>query len=421
MIVTWAPGECPLVIGQPYYIEVTKDGGGIFDSVYINTGNPFAYGNAFQNGISIANVDLAGTIMEEESNGSATRPTVKITAEPAPGARGTNDLTISWNTDVASDSKIEFAVETPPYTGSTISTQLVTAHSLTVTGLQSHTLYHYRVTSSKPGYRSVVSRDFVICTRPAGSNLLINPGFEEGVGISPRSTLVGWTKRGSVDIRTADGSWFWSLKPTNGNWLLEGAVNGSSSDGHVFQRVSNAIPGAEYTFSAWVMTAMRENNNWKYDVWDRDQRLEYMRLGIDPTGGTNINAATIQWTPRMYSHRRYTQIARSAVAQSSNVTVFVHMKGDGGEWHTYAVDDCALTHEEIPVRFGPAILDTNRTLNVPLFSRANRSNRVESTSSLQDSNSWSTVTNFLNRSGVADFKYPATSNSPPRFFRARTW
>jgi hypothetical protein len=82
--------------------------------------------------------------------------------------------------------------------------------------------------------------------------------------------------------------------PTNGLWLLEGAVNGSSSDGYVFQRISNAVPGSEYTFSAWVMTGMRENNNWKYDVWQMDQRLIYMRIGIDPTGRNDEHGGKLE-------------------------------------------------------------------------------------------------------------------------------
>ena len=419
VIVTWSPGEVPLVPGQTYYLEVTRDGGGVFNSVYINTGNLFSFGDAYRDGSIVSGVDLAGTIMEEESSGSATRPRVLLTADPFPSNRGTNELTITWTTDVASDSKVEFAVETPPYSSSVIATELVTAHSLTLTGLQSHTLYHYRVSSSALNYRPAISRDFVICTRSAGTNLLVNPGFEEGSGGSPRSTVVGWTKSSGLDIRTSDGSWFWTLKPTNGLWLLEGAVNGSSSDGYVFQRISNAVPGSEYTFSAWVMTGMRENNNWKYDVWQMDQRLIHMRIGIDPTGGTNINSSLVQWTPRMYSHRHYTQLAKSAVAQSSNVTVFVQMKGSGGEWHTYAVDDCALTHEDIPTRFDSASL-SNRVFKAALVSRANRTNHIEATSTVENSNSWTTVTNVLNRSGITPFSYSAPSNSTPRFFRART-
>ena len=32
---------------------------------------------------------------------------------------------------------------------------------------------------------------------------------------------------------------------------------------------------------------MRENDTWKYDVWNDRDRLSHVRLGIDPQGGTS--------------------------------------------------------------------------------------------------------------------------------------
>jgi hypothetical protein len=143
-----------------------------------------------------------------------------------------------------------------------------------------------------------------------------------------------------------------------------------------------------------------------------------MRLGVDPTGGTNVNAATVQWTPRMYSHRHYTQLARSAVAQGSNFTVFIHMKGNGSGFHLYAADDCVLSHEEIPTRMDRVTLSAGNIFESVVTSRANRSNIVES--SLTATNNWSPVTNFLNRAGSAPFRYTIRTNEDARFFRART-
>ncbi len=418
MIVAWAPGECPLTAGLLYYLEVTRDGGGTFNSIYVNRSNPYAFGQAHQDGVALAGVDLAGTIMEEESSGSAAQATVRIPSDPyVPQAdRTTNQLRIVWTTDVPSDSKVEFAAEHPPYTAAQFDPAMVLNHSVTLTGLQAHTMYHFRVTSTAANRRPAVSRDFVICTRPAAPNLLVNPSFEDGIGPSPRSAIPGWTKTAGVDIRTSDGSWFWSLKPTNGTWLLQGTVNASTSDAYVYQRVAGVTPGHEYTFSAWVMTAMRENSAWKYDVWNSQGRLIHLRLGIDPTGGTNPTNATVQWTPRLYSHRRYTQLAKIAVPQSTNLTVFINMKGDGGAWHNYAVDDCALTREGIPLRFdAPAVLPDG-AVQLTLLGKANRTNLIEASAAFTN---WVAVTSVWNATGRI-----VTSHSPPvgtshRFFRAR--
>jgi hypothetical protein len=417
MIVIWAPGECPLVPGQTYYLEVTRDGGGVFNVALVNTGNPYAYGDAFKDGVAVTGTDLAGTIMEEASTGSATQPLVKITADPtvAEATRGSNQFAVRWVTDLPSDSFVEYAVENPPYTLNQYDSRLSTTHIVVLTNLQPHTMYHFRVTSAALNYRAAISRDFVICTKTSSTNLLANPGFEEGSGPNPRSVVPGWGFPAGPDIK-ATTNYFWSLPPrTAGSWFLQYSVNGSSSDSYVYQRVSGITPGLEYTFSAWLMTAQRENSTWKYDVWDDQGRIIYMRLGIDPAGGTNVAASSVQWTPRMYSHRHYSNLAKTVVAQSSNLTVFISMKGTGGEWHLYAVDDCVLSQENIPLRLSQTTLDPNGYLNTIVASRANRTNAIEVSGDLQN---WTLLTNVLNKTGTFQFSDPAT-NSENRFYRAR--
>jgi hypothetical protein len=103
------------------------------------------------------------------------------------------------------------------------------------------------------------------------------------------------------------------------------------------------------------------------------------------------------------------------VAQSTNLTVFVSMKGTGGQWHLYALDDCALTREDIPLRLTGAGC-TNDVFQTTVLSRANRTNVIEVSTNLTD---WRTVTNLLNATGTVTFAEPVTTNAGPRFFRAR--
>ena len=418
MIVTWSPGECPLALGQTYFLELTRDGGGVLTSVYANNSNPFSFGQAYRNGSAVAGADLAGTLMEEEASGSATRPIVSFAGEPAvvEVTRGSNQFTIEWSTDVPSDATVEYAAEYAPYTHLVHSTNQATSHAITLSNLQPHTLYHYRVTSGNPDSRPAISRDFVIGTRPASSNLLINPGFEEGTGASPRALNPPWSHVPGGDVRASSGNHFFSLPPREGSWFVQYSVNGSASSNHLYQVVSNVVIGHEYTFSAWVMTAMRENNNWKYDVWHDQGRLIHMQLGIDPLGGKNPRASSVQWTPRMYSHQRYTQLGKSAVAQNTNITVFIQMQGMGGQWHLYAIDDCALTHESVPVRFTSTTL-SNAMFEVKFGGRLNRTNTLES--SLNGSN-WTLNGMFFNRSGTSLFREFNVTNRAQRFYRARS-
>ena len=57
----------------------------------------------------------------------------------------------------------------------------------------------------------------MICTRPLGSNLLANAGFEDGPITSPHP-VTNWIKGGGVDIQQANGTWFFSMPPRSGGW-----------------------------------------------------------------------------------------------------------------------------------------------------------------------------------------------------------
>lgn len=363
---TYAPGEIPLVPGQTYYIEVTREGG-LINAIYANPYNVYTGGDGYLNRIVQPGVDIAGTIMEEESPGSATMPTVQFTSFPAVAFadRGANTLTVRWATSVGSDSTVEYAAWNAPYTNTYYSSAVVTSHAATITGLMPNTMYHLRVKSSGAGHRTGVTRDFVACTtngyRP---NLLANPGFEDGSGASPRKPVPNWSvwsaSGGGIDTGASDGTWFWGIPAYNGGWLLQGATNGGQPDAAVFQKVTGLKPGKVYHFSAAVTSWMRENGTWKYDVWNNSGRLAMMRIGIDPTGGTSPTAITVHWTPWMYSHLRYTTVGMRDTVTGTAATVFVSMKGRGGEWHLFGIDDCRFSEEEafdVTAPAAPVVVD----------------------------------------------------------------
>lgn len=345
---TWSPGECPMTPGNSYYIEVTKDGGGTV-TCQTHPENPYLMGDMYLNRSPVTGTDMAGTIMEEESGGSATRPSVQFTTFPAVAFadRGTTTLTVRWATDVACDSTVQYAAWNGPYTDAYYSSALTTNHVATLSGLQPNTMYHLRVKGAATNYRTGATRDFVMCTINSSPNLLANPGFEtvpdptSGHQHNRYPASPPWYY-GGMDIQASDGGWFWGVPPYAGTWFLQAAINGSDCNGTVYQTVP-ATPGVEYNLSAAVTSWMRENNLWKYDVWTSQGRLDYMRIGIDPAGGTDPNSASVQWTPRFYSHLRYSVIGTHSVATGNNITVFFSMIGKGGQWHLYGIDDCRLS------------------------------------------------------------------------------
>lgn len=349
LLFTWAPGECPLTPGASYYIEVTRADNASLGTVYANGYDVYTGGQAYKNRSAVPGTDLAGTIMEEESTGSATKPTVQVSIPLsfAPADRGANSLTVRWTTDVAADSTVEYAAWNAPYTDAAYSSAKTTSHVLTLSNLLPNTMYHLRVKSATDGYRTGVSRDFVACTTTGTKpNLLVNPGFESATGGSPSNVVPGWTRSG-MDLKASTGNWFGDLPVYTGNWFLQGAINGSTVDAVVYQTVSGLTPGKQYNFTCALYSDMLENGGKdKYDVWNQSGRLDYMKIGIDPYGGNSPSSPNVVWTPRMYSHLHYTTIGFRATAQSSQMTVVISLSGRGGDWHLYGIDDCRLTEAE---------------------------------------------------------------------------
>jgi len=417
MLVAWAPGECPLTPGSSCYVEITRAGGGVFRQAMVNRSNPFPHGTAWLNGNPVAGVDLAGTLLEEESPGAAAKPTVQFRVEPAmvESTRQARSFEVRWTTDQPTDSVVEFAAFYPPYTDTVSDTNLLTDHAVTLTNLLPHTPYHWRVRSGAPDRRAAVSRDLAVCTLPETPNLLANPGFEEGTGASPRKVIPGWSKSGGLDMQASDGSWFWGIPPRTGTWLFEGAANASSSEGLLYQRVK-VTRGRDYVFSAWVTTWMRENDTWKYDVWNDRGRLIHMRLGIDPAGGVNSNAASVRWTPRSYSHLHYRSLALAATATADYLTVFVAMQGQGGQWHLYGMDDCVLTEA---AEFAPRLLSPgfgqNGRFEFTVVSAPGKTNEIQAGSSFDD---WSPIGTIVNVCGQTRFQDDILATPGSRYYRA---
>lgn len=62
-----------------------------------------------------------------------------------------SSATISWTTDISSDSQVDYGTTTSYGSSSALNSSLVTSHSVSLSGLTANTLYHYRVKSSSNG------------------------------------------------------------------------------------------------------------------------------------------------------------------------------------------------------------------------------------------------------------------------------
>lgn len=90
-----------------------------------------------------------------------TPPTISGVASSSITSSGT---TITWSTDEASDSQVEFGTTTSYGSSSPQNTALVTSHSVTLSGLSPSTLYNYRVKSRDAAGNLATSGNFTFTT-----------------------------------------------------------------------------------------------------------------------------------------------------------------------------------------------------------------------------------------------------------------
>ena len=99
----------------------------------------------------------------------------------------TTSATISWTTDQASSSQVQYGLTTSYGSTTTLDPALVTSHSQTLSGLTPGTLYHYRVISTSAN-GSATSSDYTFATAgpPAISNVAAS-------SITNSAATISWT------------------------------------------------------------------------------------------------------------------------------------------------------------------------------------------------------------------------------------
>ncbi|MGV8056434.1 MAG: fibronectin type III domain-containing protein [Smithellaceae bacterium] len=107
-----------------------------------------------------------------------------------------NAATISWITDEGATSVLQYG-QSSQYGLNVQNTSLVTSHSITISGLQASTTYHYQVASADQSANTATSPDYTFTTPPGSVNNTLQ-GFEDGVlwvsggGQDPTGNRRGW-------------------------------------------------------------------------------------------------------------------------------------------------------------------------------------------------------------------------------------
>ena len=166
--------------------------------------------------------NISDTVSRSFSVGSdAVAPVISSISS---GSLSTSGATITWTTDEASDSQVEYGLSSSYTSSTTLNTSMVTSHSVTLSGLSVSTLYHYRVVSKDAYNNTAYSSDQTFTTSSNSSSGSSSGGGGGGGG----GGAIGWTIYPSATSTI--------YLSTTTNPLLVNCINTVVTSGFVFSR-----------------------------------------------------------------------------------------------------------------------------------------------------------------------------------------
>jgi hypothetical protein len=139
---------------------------------------------------------------EYASTPDTTAPTISGVGNSTPTSSG---ATVSWNTDEAADTQVEYGLTTSYGSSTALNAVLGTSHSAGLSGLAAGTTYHFRVKSRDAAGNLATSADFTFTTAPADTTGPTVSGVGSS-GVSGTGATVAWTTNEAADTQVEYGS-----------------------------------------------------------------------------------------------------------------------------------------------------------------------------------------------------------------------
>jgi hypothetical protein len=189
-----------------------------------------------------------------------TPPTVDTTAPSITSITASSitssGVTVTWTSDEAADSQVDYGVSTSYGNQSSLDSSLVTSHSQTISGLSAGTTYNYRVKSRDAAGNLATSPNVTFTTPSAGSG---------GGSPPPVTGLIGYWKLDEATGNTASDSSgannhgslsngpIWTAGRVGGALQFNATDNGNDTDDPRLVIGRNFdIAAVPFTLSAWV-------------------------------------------------------------------------------------------------------------------------------------------------------------------------
>lgn len=269
----------------------------------------------------------------------ATSAPVSITSGPTVTQVTETSATVEWATDVAASGFVQFGLGdlgSCTFTGFHLDPAPETTHSVT---LDTYPGNNYVVQAGSACPLGLVLSPPVTFSTPMNTDLL-NAGFE-ATDAHSQPTVSPWMlfqydinqlpgrsgppgpAGGPIDGLVGpypSGSAGWhgvTCEPTGGSHLIGAYADLANKNGGVYQRVK-VVPGKVYAASMRFLTHQQPVDP------THPAGNTACAVGIDPTGGTNVLASSVVWSPDKSSavDGQWDDISVKALAASDIITIF---------------------------------------------------------------------------------------------------
>jgi len=260
----------------------------------------FTVTNSAGDDLGLAEIEVYGS-----GGGGGGDTTPPVISSVSAGSITSSGATITWTTDEASDSQVEYGLTTSYGNSTPSNTSLVISHSVSLSGLNASTLYHYRAKSKDASGNLAVSGDFSFTTSSGG-------GGGGGGNIAPLATASASSQNvnqgqtadkaidGVVDGWPGDPTKEWaSVNQSNGAWLQLNFSQSYSVDKVVlYDRPNNStqVLGAQLTFSSGspVNVGALNNAGAAVTVTFSARTITWIRFTVTNSAGDDLGLAEIE-------------------------------------------------------------------------------------------------------------------------------
>ena len=183
-----------------------------------------------------------------------TAPTI---SNVAASATGDGTATITWNTDEASDSRVDYGTSPGSLDSHQSSPGLDTSHSIQLTGLAPNTTYHYRVVSTDAASNTATEpnppADPASFTTPSAS-FTDTTVSDFSAGTPDANTYISETGNGEVSLKPTEGQEFSGGPALPAGWSSStwesqgGGAGGTATVSGGALHVDGALAGTNATF-----------------------------------------------------------------------------------------------------------------------------------------------------------------------------